>query len=367
MSTPVKEPPTSTFSTPSTKGKGEDIVGYLVAVEDIQKSRRGNTYYMLQIQVSKTELLDITIMAKDSKNPSRAEFLSLRGKPLKFTHVYPAERSGYFYTTSKGSVHEEISDIKDFSIDDIITAVGVVSKKTSGTYHVNAMLKWLGPVEQSNGGVNFRWALLGDVSGSMKLKVWNEKWFELAEQTVFRITNLTVKDFFGVHLGTSFHSAVAAVDEEIIPAWPDHWEDMVDKIELKTINYVEIDSVSLSANAKCPSCNNDFRLTGSDFLDCCDRSFRSKKCKFFLHGEIEVEVPEQDEPLNLTVDLPVIDNIFGEGTVRRSAHQLTELKHRLLQLERVQIKYVVQTKKVESISVLDDVPAAKKSKNDGEG
>ena len=353
------------FSSPSSKGQGEDLVGYLVTVGPIQKSRKNNYYYLLQMHVAKLEIIAITIMV-DKSNPPREVFLPYSTLPMKLSMVYPGD-GGYFFYKSRGSTFE-VTDELTFTIDDLMTPLKLLQTKKSGKYHIKGMLRWLGEVEMNKNGGIYRWALLGDVSGSIKLKVWKEEWFQFSEQTVFLMTNLQVIDYFGVYLSTVFDSAFSTSVEEIVPSWPADFDSMVTKLETKTILSAEINSVAISTSAFCPACKHDI---DGEFLECnpCNRTFKSRKCKFHLSGTIEVEGIEDGAActVEVNVDSANIDQMFGEGTVRRYGRNIKELKHRLLQQENMEITYVPETKKITMITIEQSIPEKMKKDNDDNG
>ena len=103
-------------------------------------------------------------------------------------------------------------------------------------------------------------------------------------------------------------------------------------------------------------------MTSDDqFFDCvpCDSTTRASKCRYEMHGSIDVVVG--GDALTLAIDASIIDSIFGDGTARQYGNKTKELKRRILELTDLNVNYVEQTKKVLSVASLDEV-AKKKGK-----
>ena len=240
------------FSSPSSRGKAESLVGYLVAVGPKQKSKKKNWYYVVHLQVSQTDLVQITMMESMSRgNPRREEFLPLVTQPLKFNNVYPGEKqSAYFYTQNQQSTWE-VTEEQAFTLDDLTSPIELINTKTNGVFHVKGMLRWLDEVKPVTNGA-YRFALIGDVSSHMRMKIWKEEWFKLDEEKVYLFTNLQVQEYFGFYLSTKYHSTYAETGEEITPSWPSDMDQYIVKIRTTTINNVEI-SVSWRQVSRCPA------------------------------------------------------------------------------------------------------------------
>ena len=134
---------------PGTPGEvAEDVFGHLISVGPTEKSRASNKYYMLAVQVSKTEITSITIMDRQG-NPSRESFLPHVMKSLHFKSVYPGEGS-YFYSTSNRSKWEEVTELP-YRVDDMTISLQAVQQmRCGGRFHIKAMIKWLGVVKRWN-------------------------------------------------------------------------------------------------------------------------------------------------------------------------------------------------------------------------
>ena len=160
----------STFTSPSSKGIAESLNGYLVSVGAMEKSKKGNNYYRLLVQVSKTQLVTIMIMDQP-RNPQREQFLPHCTASINFTKVYPGD-GGYFYSTQQHS-RWKIGDELSYSIDDLTTSLKIINVKRAGAeFHVKAAMRWIGGIDTANNGSRYRSAMLADVSGNIKLTVW---------------------------------------------------------------------------------------------------------------------------------------------------------------------------------------------------
>ena len=231
------------------------------------------------------------------------------------------------------------------------------------------MIKWLGESEIARNGHPIRNGILADMSGWLKFNVWKTSWFQLDESKVYIFTNLELGEYFGMYLASRHNSTYGEANEAIEAAWPpsDQLKDMIvcpEEPQKVVVRNVDIDGVTLEAHALCPTCNQSNNLTG-DFIDCisakCGSTFKLKKAKIVMPGSITID--SDGTTLELLIDASIIDATFGDGTARRYATQITEVKHRLLRLENLDITYQSLTKKVIDLKVVkdNDVPA-KKSK-----
>ena len=117
----------STFTGPSSKGKGEDISGFLVAVGPTETSKKGNKYFMLSVQVSKTEILSITVMEKE-RSPPRTTFTPHCSNSITFKNIYRGDGSYfYFHNTSW-----ETCEIFSFTLEDLTTSLGTIKQRSTG-------------------------------------------------------------------------------------------------------------------------------------------------------------------------------------------------------------------------------------------
>ena len=354
----------STFTSPSSKGVGESLNGYLVSVGAMEKSKKGNSYYRLLVQVSKTQLITIMIMDQP-RNPQREQFTPHCTASLHFTKVYPGD-GGYFYSAQQNSrwkVGEELS----FSIDDLTTSLKIINVKRAGAeFHVKAAMKWLGEVDTANNGSRYRSAMLADFSGNIKLTVWKTAWFDLPEG-IYLFTSLKLREYFGLYLATTGASTYADTKEQIVANWPEDFEEMLPKKETNTMIDCEINSVTLNVLAFCPSCDNTIVYSDQDGIDCqpCGKTLKSKKCRLQVMGSMDVEAGDTQEVISLTIDGSIIDNIFGCGTVKRYANKIRDLKLMLLQLEDLEVVYNVESRKVTSIKMSEE-PVKKKNRIDND-
>ena len=326
------------FSTPSTKGRSEDVSGFLVGVGFPEKSRKGNTYYLLQVQVSKSELISLMVM-EDQNNPKRGEFLAFSKKPVTFYSVFPGNET-YFFSRSKGSGFKPCA-IDHFTIDDLTVSLQHISTKQTGTYHIKVMLKWVGDPETTKNGSKMRKAIVADITGSFKLTIWKGAWWPLLkEDTVYIMTNIILDEFFGYYLKTSVGSTYEKCDEKIEAACPDDIDDIIRRNKEVTIQCEGIDSVALTAIAYCSTCDNSIPIIAGDkFFDCgpCDETRWASKCRYEMTGSIVVMAPLGEAPtltpLKLVIDATTVDMMFGEGTAQRYGNKLKELKRHLKHLK----------------------------------
>ena len=263
-------------NSPSTRGKAENLSGYLVGVGLSEQSKKKNHYFLLQVQVSKTELISVMVM-ENGQNPTRGEFLALTNSAVKFSNVYPGDGT-YFYHTVKGSSFEATH--LDYGIDDLTVSLSHISTKTSGVFHVKCMLRWKGEVETAKNGSNMRDAIIADTSGSWKLTVWKRAWWSLLEENVvYVMTGLKLEEYYGFYLRTTGASTYQKCEEDFEAAWPGNIDSLIPIKKEKNLDFPEIESVSLASSSICNVCSNPVVVTDG-FFDCtqCKKMYKDNKC-----------------------------------------------------------------------------------------
>lgn len=350
--------PQTPLQSPSSKGKGESLKGYILAVGTEDKTKKGKSYFIVSMQISKKTLIAIQVL-DDGHNDKRAMFLPHLNKAVTFVTIYPGD-SCYFYTRSTGSRVRALSEPLQFAKEYLKTPVDQLVQKNAGLYHVLAALKWLTEIEVAKNGGNYRNAMIADSTGHIKMTIWKESWWTLQEN-VYYMPHLQLKDSYGKILATQHSSCfqlIGSADKaDIAPFWP---ADLKDQIETDTT--VSIDSVVVSvmlfSHAICPGCKVRLDITSltidkDNFVDCtCGRMFQLKL--FEISGTIDLEV-DNNEMITLSLNNAVIDETFGEGTCKVWGLNVKEIKKMFLRLQHVRVRYTTHTQKVIEITELEEI------------
>ena len=360
---------TPTSSTPTSKGKGESLTGYVVCVSPVERSRRGNDYYLLKVQINKMEATTITVMFK-SENPSREDFIQLIDEPVTFNRIYPGDGC-FFYSGLKGSSHEKCYTKLAFPRKNPSSTVEHVQAQESGKFHLTVMIKWIGTVELSKKGDKYRVAMVADPTGDMRVRVWKPGWFNLKEDTAYWLTDLSVSDFFGITLGTTYTSCFQKLSGPLENvSWSSSTDNLLKADVAQSVDCTDLLSASLYSELICPKCHQGIPIvedsTGEvpEFIRCpsadCSRLCKVKRCTFDINGNIDIEVDTNDS-LTLSINSAVIDDVFGATTSKLYGLQLRELEKKLLRLEDISIEYNTNSKKVVKMVLKGEIEK-KKSK-----
>ena len=361
--------PMSSYGSPSTKGKTANISGYLLSVSQYKKSKKGNTYFNLQIQVSKSEIIPLTVM-QSYGNKKRDDFIGHVDSALSFESVFPGDDC-YFYYSTKGSRHMVCVVHLDFELDYAVSTLETLNKKNFegkcvDLFNVKVMIKYINDGDEHE---RRRKALIADNTGYMKLTLWDEMWFEVAHDTTYVLSHLQLSNNFGLQLSTTRNSFHRKLEEKITPAWPADIVHMCNIDEDVNISVENFSGASLKSYALCPKCKQPVQLEegmDNDLPECgpCDSEFRVKKCK--ITGTVTIDI-DDEEVLTLSIGDQIIDNYFGAGTCKLHARKVKSiLRRKLMQIENVTICYTSRSLHITKITDTDECSKGKKRKVDGE-
>ena len=233
----------------------------------------------------------------------------------------------------------------------------------SGKFNLKGILKWV----YDGGFGQWRSAVVVDATGQIEITVSKNSWFSLTEETPILMTEMLVKEFFGVKLSTTHNSCFKKVEEDICPMWPDNIVEVTNVDEVSSLDCVNFCSVTLCCNAICPVCREGTKLCdaveGEEKMpECikCESLFRLNRCE--VSGSVHIEL-ENDAVLTLLIDNSVIDNLYGAGTCRLYSRKIKELTNKLMMLENFVISYTSVTKKLHSISIEEVKRCRRKYRN----
>ena len=275
--------------TPTAKRKAESRMGYVISVGPIEESRNMNLYFNIRVQITKTETTSFRVM-QQKDNCTREDFLPLVGQSVYFECVFPADGC-FFYWKHKGSRHTISDSAMSFEISDSASTVAHVHTQESGMFDLKVVIRWMGEPKEKNGGL-VKVAQVADATGDISLSVWKEPWFGLSEDQAYMITDLKLRDNFGKELSTSHMSTYREIQEVIDPKFSFDIMEIRKKDAVQSVNFDDIEAVTLSSKAICPKCKDKVQLVDGEvleFLDCntCKRSFKLKKAQFELIGHID--------------------------------------------------------------------------------
>ena len=110
--------PGTPYSTPTSKGKPEDSNGFIVMVGPVEESKKGNQMINVQLQVSKTEILTLTVM-------------QFPGNAVKEDFDQHLDKQG------------DAAPKLNFEMNYLTTLIATIEKKSSGRYFVKVVLEWI--------------------------------------------------------------------------------------------------------------------------------------------------------------------------------------------------------------------------------
>ena len=92
-----------------------------------------------------------------------------------------------------------------------------IKEKDSGVFIVNGCIHWIAETQHNNPGDNnhppkmLRECVLLDNTGNICLTVWQNHIEKLTENQWYQITDVTIKNYYGIKLSTSPKSIIEAI------------------------------------------------------------------------------------------------------------------------------------------------------------
>ena len=357
----TSSPRTPQYGTPTSRGKPELLSGYIAAVGNEERSRKGNEYYNIVLQVSKSQLVIITVM-KSAGNLVRTEALSLLDHPVTLENVFPGGDC-FFYYRNKGShyeIHEDTSSL-EFGLTYALTTIADLLKKPiGGVFNVRVMLRWM-----NDDSENRRNAMIADETHSIRFSAWKDSWFKLEENVVYVFTGLVLKEFFGMKLDTANTSCYRQREEVMNPNWPDNIKELCNIDEEEVLQVDKFCGVSLSSAGICPGCHAPIPFAGvsDQTLECdpCDKLFSPTQVQ--MSGTIDIEMTT-GAILTLSFTDKIVESLFGAGTVKPYALKRKELRKQIMGYDKTTVTFGKKSKKITSIVKQADAPPLKMQKLD---
>ena len=337
------------------RGQSENITGYIILVGQEEISKNNNRYYDIAVQRSDSDFSTVRIMVNGTTKDG-VHFLEEIGSVVYLYRVFPSEDM-FFYNEVKGSKMEFKASALDFdkiSFSVFTKKIGEVQESVLPLIHVESQIRYVGEVRLASNGSEFRNAVLYDISGHVYFTLWQSSMFNLNEGTMLYITNLRLKNYYGIELSTTKNTIFSYSDSVDI----DPLDDAVlgpyiirasGSKSTKDLTVEYIDGASFDAIMRCPDRNCTGKVqkvgSGSGSIGACDAcpkrvNLKSKANKLVLEGEVNVG------GLTLGISAANIDQIFGAGTHDFYLNKKDDLADKLLQLEQVTISYNSKTNTV---------------------
>jgi len=360
MSTPTKRKLVSSpLKSPTSKGKPVDVSGYLIHVGNVEVSRNDNKYFDVKVQVTQSDSQSVRFMINDDVKIQ--EMFTLKkleyqteNKDLiiSFKRVFVSNDTTFF-NISKGSTYVFEEEKKmSFKKDELCTSIKDIQTKDSGMFDVIVSIKWLADKKEVSNGSICRECIIADDTGDMSLTIWRDSLISLFEENVtYKITDLNLKNYFGLKLSTSGKTSFEKRPKEIKITWPDlakyRFEESTIK-NRKTLKKAELCGVVISCQLLCSGvdCRNVLEENDSKIITCrkCKRQSFTSKCPMEVIGKLDID----DLTLNFSVN--VIDDLFGEGTCSFYITKISELEKKILLLEFLDVVYDIRTLDVVSLN-----------------
>ena len=199
-------------------------------------------------------------------------------------------------------------------------------------------------VKQISANSQCRNGVLIDESDEIMATMWRESLLCMEEDVWCTITDMNLKDYFGLNLQSSRKTSVEVLPKVCDITLPDltmyqNWESGT--VSLEAISTSGISGVTLLLIANCPgnNCSGTLIDLFVKKTNCseCNRKVIVARCPKGIIGNIDVE------NLILNITGKIIGNIFGTGTCELCNNKTDELEEKLPLLENLKMVYKSKT------------------------
>ena len=188
--------------------------------------------------------------------------------------------------------------------------------------------------------------VLIDESDEIMATMWWESLLRMEEDIWCTITDMNLKDYFGLKLQSSRKTSVEVLPKVCDITLPDltMYQNRESRtVSLEAISASGISCVTLSLIANCAgnNCSGTLIDLFVKITNCreCNRKVIVARCPKGIVGNIDVE------NLILNITGKIIDNIFGTGTCELCNNKTDELEEKLSLMENLKIVYKSKTLK----------------------
>ena len=227
-----------------------------------------------------------------------------------------------FFNTSWG-VHTSFqNNIPPFQPTSLITSINEIKNHNNGCFYISACVKWMSDVKQISSNSKCRNGGLIDESGEIMVTVCRESLLCM-EEDVWCVTDMNVKDYFGLKLQFSGKTSAKALPKVCDITWVDL--TMYQNRENSTVLLEAVSGVTLSLIVHCPG-NNCSGTLMDPFLkltNCgeCNRKVIVARCP--------KSITLMSKNLALHNTGKIIDSIFGTVTCELCNNKTDELEKNL--------------------------------------
>ena len=360
--TAMNSPPAKSWKSPKQRdlGKPEDINGFLLFVGQMALSQNNNQYFDIIIQRAKSVISTIRIMDGLQK---RALFVGQQCSQDTMLSLCSVYRSNdiYFFNPINGSSLSFTPTTLSFpysSFASFTTKLQDVPTSVASQIHVYCQLKFLGAKKQAPGGSWFRNAVIYDSSSDIFLTVWNHTLFDIVEEKDLYITELKIKEYFGLQLATQSNSNIMYCETSVLEPLPavklaSYRARAQGTITPSEIVVPGIVGATFTSSISCPSekCRTGQIIPPEQgnigkCNECSSGRVNMKLAKYSITGEIKID----DDVLYINEE--GIDAVFGDGVAKIYSKKPDDLADKFLEMEDLKIVYDSKSKNIVYVEVM---------------
>ena len=288
-------------------------------------------------------------------------------QPVTLTKLNPSPSGVAFFNVNMGSQLQDAPTLDYIYKEKEIAKLSDLQTLAPGGVHTIVVTpKWfdssprLVDIPSGNTTVKkrVRDAIVADQTSHMKLSVWQDLIPQIEEQNVYKITDVSVREFFVTKLAIT--STTIIIPEPKLTPFSD-WS----KIDFTKFGYgapsqkeiicqPDILSVKVSTYPMCTGKRCMKKLTpfpGETLVRClaCTRTMLLEKT--FCGLNCEIEIYKEPKPLTLTVFPETLDKFLGVNVISEYKDNLTMLEERILRLVKVDLYYNVKKNILTEITI----------------
>ena len=352
--------PTTPWKTPSSKGSSVSIEGWLILVGFEVVSQSNNVYFDIIVQRAKSDIVSVRVMTKNILK--REDFLKNAlddEASIQLNDVFKTE-DVFFYNPTNGSTHQFVtkSSLKFKKLSFKNFTQNLDNPSPNGKLNIECRAKYIGDPTFAQNGSRIRNAVLYDDSDALLITFWNPTFFNLPEDKMMYITDLTLEEYFGLKLKMSKGTIMMESGGNLVPTIT---QGKLTPFRIRAMGVsnpseIQVEGIVgafITCTIPCPKkfCPGEILPPASGKMGrCSNTQDAANKCQQMVHIDrakhvISGQVTVTDD-LTLDVDEGTIDAIFGNGVAKAYKASPDSLAEKFLNLDNPTITYDKKSSKM---------------------
>ena len=188
-----------------------DVTGYVIYVSPTEHSKSGNKYFDVNLKTSLDEYTSVRVMMNSNSEVTQDIFHAKKANsmPVTLTKITTVQSGTKFYNSYRGSKVIDAPCAVDFKMDETTHVfIKDLKGKDNGEFIVIGCIRWISHTHETPATDNrpsklLRECILMDKTDHSCLTVWQKHIEKLPGHTWYRITDVSIKHYFGIKLTTT--------------------------------------------------------------------------------------------------------------------------------------------------------------------